>query len=105
MDEQILQLGYALMAELAAQDEPQAALSSARLCKRLGVRMSSLQRCLAYFGGDGSAAGLGWINVMPQEDRVLLSLSAAGYAQWQAWQQEQDQENRQSTQNLADDKK
>ena len=84
MNQDILELGYALMQELSQIEQA----SAARICKRLGVRMSSLQRCLAYFGEQeiGGQAGLGWVQVKQEEERLMLSLSAAGQAQWQLWQ-------------------
>lgn len=90
MNQDILELGYALMQELS-QSQP---ASAARMCKRLGVRMSSLQRCLAYFGEQevGGQAGLGWVQVMQDDERLMLSLSAAGLAQWQLWQNQDAQD-------------
>ncbi len=87
MNEEIMQTGVALMQELSSSMEP---ISAAKLCKRLGIRMSSLQRCLAYFGVQQVAgqAGLGLIHTKQEDERLLLSLSAVGRAQWEAWQQE-----------------
>ncbi len=92
MNEEIMQIGVALMQELSSSAVP---ISAARVCKRLGVRMSSLQRCLAYFGEQHIAGqeGLGLVHSQQDEDRFLLSLTAAGRAQWEAWQQSPGLEN------------
>lgn|GEM_PF-2736302 len=68
-----------LLAELAAQEAP---VSAARVCKRLGVRMSSLLRCLAYLGDDvvGGAPGPGLVCVRQSGERTMLSLSEKGRA-------------------------
>lgn len=88
MNEEVMQMGVALMQELSASHAP---VSAARLCKHLNVRMSSLQRCLAYFGAQHIAGqeGLGLILAEQDDERLMLSLTAAGRAQWQAWQDEQ----------------
>ncbi|MDC8758359.1 hypothetical protein [Janthinobacterium fluminis] len=72
-------LALALLAELAAHTE---AVSAARLCKRLGVRQSSLLRCLAYLGDDviGGAPGPGLVRVRQDGERTLLALTEKGRA-------------------------
>ncbi len=87
MNEEIMQIGVAVMQQLSASRQP---VSAARICKALGVRMSSLQRCLAYLGEQRIAGqdGLGLIAATQEEERLMLSLTAVGQAQWQAWQQE-----------------
>lgn len=81
------QLAHALLAELAATDTPQ---SAARLCKRLGVRMSTLQRALALLGtGGADYAGLGWVQQQQEEERLLLQLSENGRHAWQQQLQQQ----------------
>lgn len=72
-------LAQALLAELAAQAGP---VSAARLCKRLGVRQSSLLRCLAYLGDDviGGVAGPGLVHVGQDGERTMLALTDKGRA-------------------------
>ncbi|MEB0138297.1 MULTISPECIES: hypothetical protein [unclassified Undibacterium] len=68
-----------ILAALLAQPEP---LSALRLSKRLGVRLSTLLRCLAYLGSAEIAGqpGLGWVESERDGERLLLSLTAAGRA-------------------------
>lgn len=70
-------LTRALLAELSAQAE---AVSLARLCKRLGVRQSTLLRCLAYLGDDviGGAPGPGLVRVSQDGERTMLALTEKG---------------------------
>ncbi|MFZ6707921.1 formate dehydrogenase accessory sulfurtransferase FdhD [Undibacterium sp. TC9W] len=71
------QLSHALMAELAQYTE---ALSLPRLCKKLGVRQSTLLRCIAYLGEEsiGQYTGAGWVHLQQDGDRSLLSLTEEG---------------------------
>ena len=73
------QLLEAILGELMNQTE---AISSARLCKRLGVRMSSLLRCLAYLGDDviDGVEGAGLVRIEVLAERTMLSLSDKGRA-------------------------
>lgn len=92
MDDAQWELACALMAQLAAATAAgKGAQSAARLCKSLGVRMSTLQRCLSYLGTEkiGEEPGLNWVVQSRDEDRLLLALSAQGQAQWDAWQNEE----------------
>ncbi len=63
-----------MVRELAQHAEP---ISSARLCKALGIRMSTLLRALAYLGEAEIAgqAGLGWVQQQQEGERLMLSLS------------------------------
>lgn len=73
-------LTQALLDALAREPE---GVSLARLCKRLGVRMSVLLRTLAWLGDatlDGRA-GPGWIRVEQRGERDVATLTAAGRAQ------------------------
>ncbi|WP_295762678.1 formate dehydrogenase accessory sulfurtransferase FdhD [Undibacterium sp.] len=72
-------LMQALLNELAAHSEP---VSMARLCKRLGVRMSSLLRCVAALSEDviAGAAGLGLLQRLQLGERELLQLTDKGRA-------------------------
>ncbi|WP_338849575.1 hypothetical protein V8J88_11080 [Massilia sp. W12] len=83
-DEAFWALAHALMAELADGR----AQSAARLCKRLGVRMSTLQRALAALGqGGADCPGLDWIAQRQDGERLLLQLTDSGA---QAWRQQQE---------------
>ncbi|MFZ6657927.1 hypothetical protein [Undibacterium sp. TJN19] len=77
LDGELKQLAFALMAELSAQPE---AVSLARLCKRLGVRQSTLLRCIACLGCETVSlhAGLGWVDLQQDGERSLLSLTEEG---------------------------
>ncbi|GGC99076.1 hypothetical protein [Undibacterium terreum] len=79
MEHSVQSLSEALLQELAMHAEP---VSAARLTKKLGVRMSSLLRCVAYLGDQqiGEQAGLGWVAVVQDGDRTLLALTAKGRA-------------------------
>lgn len=68
---------HALLAELAAHPE---GVSTARLCKRLGLRMSVLLRTLAWIGEDAVAGhqGPGWIRTRDDGARTLVALTPAG---------------------------
>ncbi|MGY0612402.1 MULTISPECIES: hypothetical protein [unclassified Luteimonas] len=68
---------HSLLAELATQP---GGVSTARLCKRLGLRMSVLARTLAWMGEDtiGGVAGPGWVRVQPDGARSLVLLTDAG---------------------------
>ncbi|MBI1772031.1 MAG: formate dehydrogenase accessory sulfurtransferase FdhD [Burkholderiales bacterium] len=70
-------LSQALIAELAQHTE---ALSLPRLCKRLGVRQSTLLRCIAYLGKEsiGQHRGAGWVHLQRDGERSLLSLTEEG---------------------------
>ncbi|MFZ6748951.1 formate dehydrogenase accessory sulfurtransferase FdhD [Undibacterium sp. Ren11W] len=72
-------LMQALLSELAAHSEP---VSLARLCKRLGVRMSSLLRCIAALNDDviAGVAGYGLVQKVQSGERELLQLTARGRA-------------------------
>ncbi len=72
-------LAELVLAELAAADAP---VSAARLCKRLGVRMSVLLRTLTLLGAD--ATGQGWVEVEDDEGRLLLTLSTHARAAFAA---------------------
>lgn len=71
------QLLHALLAELAAHPD---GVSTARLCKRLGLRMSVLSRILAWLGEDavGTRAGAGWVRTRAAGTRTLATLTDAG---------------------------
>ena len=70
---------HALLAELAAHPE---GISTARLCKRLGLRMSVLLRSLAWIGEDaiGDQRGPGWVRIVEDGPRTLVHLTAEGRA-------------------------
>ncbi|MFZ6744578.1 formate dehydrogenase accessory sulfurtransferase FdhD [Undibacterium sp. JH2W] len=70
-------LSFELMAELSNHTE---AVSLPRLCKHLGVRQSSLLRCIAYLGEQsvGQHQGAGWIKLEQDGERSMLSLTEAG---------------------------
>ena len=74
----------AVLQELAQHAEP---ISSARLCKKLGIRMSTLLRALAYLGEAEIAgqAGLGWVDQQQDGERLMLRLSAPGRAALGGW--------------------
>ena len=70
---------HALLAELAAQPD---GVSTARLCKRLGLRMSVLLRTLARIGEDpiAGAPGPGWVRLREDGARTLVLITGAGRA-------------------------
>lgn len=70
---------HALLAELAAHP---GGVSTARLCKRLGLRMSVLLRTLAWLGesGIGGRPGPGWVATREDGARTLVVLLPAGRA-------------------------
>ncbi|WP_225217902.1 response regulator [Luteimonas colneyensis] len=70
---------HALLAELAAHPE---GVSTARLCKRLGLRMSVLLRTLAWIGEDavGDREGPGWVRTFEDGARTMVQLTGAGRA-------------------------
>lgn len=72
-------LASALLAELATHAAP---VSMARISKRLGVRLSTLLRCLAYLGDDviGGVAGPRLVRVSQDGERGMLALSDKGRA-------------------------
>lgn len=72
----------ALLAELAGNPQ---GVSTARLCKRLGLRMSVLMRTLAWIGEDaiGDHRGPGWVRAVEDGARTLVHLTDAGRAQLQ----------------------
>ncbi len=76
IDRALLQV---LLAELAAHPD---GVSTARLCKRLGLRMSVLMRALAWIGGDaiGGHRGPGWVRTVEDGTRTLVHLTDAGRA-------------------------
>lgn len=51
-------------------------LSSARVCKRLGLSRSELQRLLAELGPDPGVGGLDLVQVRSEDGRETLWLSA-----------------------------
>lgn len=63
--------------ELLVQEDGQ---SSARICKRLGLARSELQRLLAVLGEDAGFGGLGWIEVRDDDGRECLWLSETARA-------------------------
>jgi hypothetical protein len=70
-------LADAIIGALATAPE---GMSSARLSKRLNVRMSTLLRCIAWLGEETIAGqpGLGWVRVIQDGqdgDRTLLTLT------------------------------
>ena len=79
MNDSLQSLSVALLAELALHAEP---VSTARLTKKLGVRMSSLLRCVTYLSEDqiGDQAGMGWVRLIQDGDRALLVLTEKGRA-------------------------
>ncbi|HTD07110.1 hypothetical protein [Undibacterium sp.] len=79
MSDSVQSLSEALLAELAMHAEP---VSTARLTKKLGVRMSSLLRCVAYLSEDliGEQAGPGWVRLIQDGERTLLALTDKGRA-------------------------
>ena len=72
-------LALALLQELQNATEPQ---SSLRIAKKLGIRQSTLMRCLAYLGEEevGGVAGPGWVRAEEADGRLLLSITDAGRA-------------------------
>lgn len=68
---------HALLAELAAHPD---GVSTARLCRRLGLRMSVLLRTLAWIGEDaiGVHPGPGWARTSEDGRRTLVWLTAEG---------------------------
>jgi hypothetical protein len=82
MTDHVWELAQALLAELSGSSEP---VSAAKLCKRLGVRMSSLQRCISYLGEDsiGGQAGPGLVSAVQDGERLLLSLTAKGRSEYE----------------------
>lgn len=70
---------HALLLELAAHPE---GVSTARLCKRLGLRMSVLLRTLSWIGEAtiGGQPGRGWVRVGEDGARTLVRLTDAGRA-------------------------
>ena len=76
-DPALMPLVEGVVRELALCSEPVSAL---KVSKRLGVRMSTLLRCLAFLG-DGNIGGypaLGWVVSQQDGDRLLLRLSRQG---------------------------
>jgi FdhD protein len=73
---EVADVASAVVQELALHAEP---ISSARLCKVLGIRMSTLLRALAYLGEAEIAgqAGLGWVRQEQDGERLMLSLAPA----------------------------
>lgn len=71
------ELGLAILQQLSQAAAPQ---SSIRLAKQLGVRQSTLLRCLAYMGNDsiGSQPGPGWVSSTEDQGRYMLSITEAG---------------------------
>lgn len=71
---EVADVAAAVVQELARHAEP---ISSARLCKALGIRMSTLLRALAYLGEAEIAgqAGLGWVKQHQDGERLMLSLA------------------------------
>lgn len=67
----------ALLAELAAHPQ---GVSTARLCKHLGLRMSVLLRTLAWIGEDaiGDHQGPGWVRTVEDGTRTLVVLTDEG---------------------------
>lgn len=80
MADHLLRLAEALLAELAASAEP---VSASKLCKRLGVRMSSLLRCASYLGEGviGGQAGPGLVSITQDGERQMLALTEKGRAE------------------------
>ena len=70
---------HALLSELAAHPD---GMSTARLCKRLGLRMSVLLRTLAWIGEDavGDRQGPGWVRTVEDGPRTMVQLTDAGRA-------------------------
>ena len=68
---------HSLLVELASQPD---GMSTARLCKRLSLRMSVLMRTLAWMdaGTIGGVAGPGWVRVHADGARSLVLLTDAG---------------------------
>ncbi len=83
MNDSVQLLAQALLEELAGHAGP---VSAARVTKKLGVRMSSLLRCLAYLGDDqiGGQAGPGWVSLVQDGDRAMLELTVKGRAAYGA---------------------
>ena len=71
------ELAHDLMLELSCHAE---ALSLPRLCKRLGVRQSSLLRCVSYLGEEalGQHHGAGWVRLLQDGERTMLALTEEG---------------------------
>jgi hypothetical protein len=76
IDARLLQ---ALLSELAAHPD---GVSTARLCKRLGLRMSVLLRTLAWIGDGaiGGHRGPGWVRTLEDGPRTLVQLTPQGRA-------------------------
>lgn len=70
---------HALLATLAAHPD---GVSTARLCKRLGLRMSVLLRTLSWIGDEaiGDHRGPGWVRTGEDGARTLVFLTAEGRA-------------------------
>ena len=70
---------HALLAELAAHPD---GVSTARLCKRLGLRMSVLLRTLSWIGDEaiGDHQGPGWVRTAEDGARTLVFLTDEGRA-------------------------
>ena len=70
---------HAVLAELAGHPE---GVSAARLCRRLGLRMSVLLRLLAWMGDDpiGADPGPGWVRTREDGRRLVVELTDAGRA-------------------------
>lgn len=70
---------HALLLELAAHAD---GIAAARLCKRLGLRMSALLRMLAWLGDEaiGERPGPGWVRLRHEGPRILVALTPAGRA-------------------------
>ncbi len=68
---------HALLAELAAHPD---GVSTARLCKRLGLRMSVLLRILSWIGDEaiGDHQGPGWVRTAEDGARTLVLLTESG---------------------------
>lgn len=69
----------ALLVELAAHP---GGVSTARLCKRLGLRMSVLLRILSWIGEDaiGGQPAHGWVRLAGDGSRTLVHLTDSGRA-------------------------
>jgi len=77
LDNLLNKLSFEIVAELSNHTE---AVSLPRLSKRLGVRQSSLLRCIAYLGEQsvGQHQGAGWVRLEQDGERSMLSLTEAG---------------------------
>lgn len=69
-----METGLQAVVELLVQEDGQ---SAARICRRLGLARSELQRLLAVLGEDPAFGGLGWVELRDDDGRDRLWLTPA----------------------------